>query len=929
MKKVLLIGWDGADWKVIHPLLDAGKLPNLENLINNGVMGNLATLYPSYSPTLWTSIATGKRPFKHRVLGFIEPDPSGEGARPVTTLTRQSRALWNIFTLLDKKSVVVGWWPSHPAEPINGVMVSNHYQKAIAPYGKPWPMAAGTVHPLRLFNVLKKLRFHPQEVPVEIMLKFLPKLSEIDQEKDRKVESVAKIIAENISINRAFTAILDHEYWEFSAVYFDGIDHFSHGFMNFHPPKLPWVNEKDYELYKNVVNTGYELHDFLLGTILKRVDDNTLVILVSDHGFHSDHLRPKNIPNEPAGPAAQHRHYGIFVVKGPNIKKDEIIYGATLLDIAPTILAALGLPVGEDMDGKVLLNIFEKPPEIKTIPSWDEIKGEDGSHPEYVRLDPEVQKEAMNQLVDLGYIEEVPSDRHEAAENALREWRYNEALSYMDAGLHVKAIPIFEDLLNKYPDEYRFGIKLVDCYIAVDRIKEAKDCLEIIVERKKSQLKTARKELKEWFEKRKNKKIAKWSKKEQQEFRKLRARAGFNPFAVEYLFGVIALRKGNANHALKHFEKAKKLHKGFNLNLLQKIGESYLYLKKWEEAQNNFRMIIEKDSENAEAMAGIAEALLGLRKNKEALEWAIDAVSLRFHFPKAHFILGVAFHRLNEIPEAIKSFELAIHQNPNYVKAYQRLAYIYGRRLGNKIKAKKYRELAIKAKKNLKYLKKYKKNEKFDESKGSVAITSDLVSKEVVSSFTPNETIVIVSGLPRSGTSMMMQMLKAGGLEILTDEVRRPDESNPKGYYEYEKVKSLKKDASWLKEAKGKAVKIVAPLINFLPINSNYSYRIIFMMRNLDEVVSSQQKMLKRQDKKGASISKSNLKRAYISYLQQAISFINLTKIPAIFVDYHHVLKDPKNEIGRIKKFLGDILDEDNMIKVVDHSLYREKVKQF
>ena len=99
------------------------------------------------------------------------------------------------------------------------------------------------------------------------------------------------------------------------------------------------------------------------------------------------------------------------------------------------------------------------------------------------------------------------------------------------------------------------------------------------------------------------------------------------------------------------------------------------------------------------------------------------------------------------------------------------------------------------------------------------------------------------------------------------------------------------------------------------------------MMRNLEEVVNSQQKMLKRQGKKGASISKSNLKRAYLSYLQQAISFINLTKIPAIFVDYHHVLKDPKKEIGRIMKFLGDILEEDNMIKVVDHSLYREKVK--
>ena len=122
-KKVLLIGWDAADWKVINPLLDAGKMPHLERLVDDGVMGNVATLYPELSPMLWTSIATGKRSYKHGINGFTEPDPQGGGIRPISILSRKTKAVWNILCQNGLRCNVVGWWPSHPAEPIHGVMV--------------------------------------------------------------------------------------------------------------------------------------------------------------------------------------------------------------------------------------------------------------------------------------------------------------------------------------------------------------------------------------------------------------------------------------------------------------------------------------------------------------------------------------------------------------------------------------------------------------------------------------------------------------------------------------------------------------------------------------------------------------------------------------------------------------------------------------
>ena len=119
-KKVLLIGWDAADWKVIHPLMDSGKMPTLEKLINTGVMGNLATLDPPLSPMLWTSIATGKTADKHGILGFTQPDAEGKQIRPVLSTSRKVKALWNILMQEGYKTNVVGWWPSHPAEPVNG-----------------------------------------------------------------------------------------------------------------------------------------------------------------------------------------------------------------------------------------------------------------------------------------------------------------------------------------------------------------------------------------------------------------------------------------------------------------------------------------------------------------------------------------------------------------------------------------------------------------------------------------------------------------------------------------------------------------------------------------------------------------------------------------------------------------------------------------
>jgi predicted AlkP superfamily phosphohydrolase/phosphomutase len=247
MPKVLLIGWDAADWKVINPLMDAGMMPALQSLVEGGVKGRITTLDPPLSPTLWTSIATGKRPYKHGIHGFTEPDPGGKGIRPIYNTNRKCKAIWNILSQHDKKTHVVGWWPSHPAEPINGIMISNFYQRAEMKPNVPWEMPKGTVHPADRADFFAKLRVHPNELTAHHIHPFVPDFEKIDQRKDGRLQSIAKNIADAATIHSAATYIMEYEEWDFMAVYYDAIDHFCHGFMKYHPPRREHIPVQDYE----------------------------------------------------------------------------------------------------------------------------------------------------------------------------------------------------------------------------------------------------------------------------------------------------------------------------------------------------------------------------------------------------------------------------------------------------------------------------------------------------------------------------------------------------------------------------------------------------------------------------------------------------------------------------------------------------------
>jgi predicted AlkP superfamily phosphohydrolase/phosphomutase/tetratricopeptide (TPR) repeat protein len=881
-RKVLLVGWDAADWKVIRPLMDTGKMPNVQRLVEDGASGQISTLHPPLSPMLWTSIATGKRPFKHGIHGFSEPTPDGRGVQPVTNLSRKSKALWNILNQNHLRSVVVGWWPSHPSEPINGVMVSNHYHRARGPLDEGWPLLANAVHPPELAGTLADLRMHPDLLTPQMVEPFIPLARNIDQDNDKRMALFLRTLAECMSIHSAATWLLDHQPWDFFAVYYDAIDHFCHAFMKYHPPRQSWIGERDFGLYHNVVSMAYQFHDQMLGTLIEKAGADATVILLSDHGFHPDHLRPSLIPDIPAGPAIEHRDFGVLAINGPGIEEGASLYGPSVLDLAPTILTLYGLPVGEDMDGKVLSQAFVKTPNVAFIPSWEEIAGEDGRHPPQTRLDPMAAHVTLEQMIALGYIERPDENREIAVRKTIRELRYNLGEAYQDADRHIEAHQIFSelyaadaaDVVNE--SDQRFAVRLFVSCQALGMHDEMRRIVDDLDGR----------------------------------------RVQSQEPAIDYLQAQVLTAEKRYPEALAALERVTEAHL-LRPGLLLQTADLYLHLGRWRDARQVYERALSIDPDNADAHIGLCRMALRRRKFGVAAHSALDALQRIHHYPLAHFLLGRALTGMQEYERAADAFRAAISFNPNFPEAHVRLATLLEKHFCDAGSAREHRRLARSMR-----------------SRKTSHNLMPLPAETVDSVFTPpeisgspmppvEESVIVVTGLPRSGTSMLMQMLAAGGMSILSDGLRESDEDNPRGYLEFEPVKNLLKDSKWLFEARGRAVKIVAPLLAALP--PGLACRVILCERDLEEVLDSQDRMLRRRHRPVPTPERRRmLKDEYARMLGRVKAM--LTRRPdtqLLVIEYCTAISDPHVTAERMNKFLGGGLDVAKMVIAIDPSLHR------
>ncbi len=818
-RRLLLVGWDSADWKIIHPLLDAGDMPGLARLVETGVSGNLTTLEPQLSPMLWTSIATGKMAYHHGVPGFTEVDPDTGRIVPVSAATRRCRTLWEMLGERGLRSHVVSWFATHGEQAADGCVVSNMFchLPGTTAHQSPadWPPPpAGTYWPPELAEAMNELRVSPHDLdPDEVIRLFVPEAHTVDQQKDKRLWSLAQKLAEAFSAHAAATHLMETDPdWNFTAVYYRAMDEISHLFMPYHPPRMQGIPEADFELYRHVVAGIYRLHDMFLQRLVQLAGPDAAVILVSDHGFHSDHLRPAFTPRVPAGITVWHRSQGVFVASGPGIKTDDLVFGGRLLDVTPTILHWFGLPIGADMEGRVLEEMFERRRPVEAVPTWER---PDAPRQPRTALDAATDRALLEQFVALGYIDELPADSGQAQAETNRENDWNMARACMHGQRHELALPLLERCFHAQPARTDYAQLLATCQLQLGLLDEADATVARAAET--------------------------FGRTEQ----------------ADLIVASIAIQKKDFQAALVALERVRSKSPGeVRLQLL--LAQSYLALRRWSDAEAAAGNVLAADPHNPQAFLVRARIHLHEGRADEAVEAALACIGLQFGNPQGHFLLGAALASMQRFEEAQRPLENCLRLAPHFIHARRLLARVH-RGLG------RFDRAAVHEAQSFESIHTLREEERQRQvvvkaaaaARAAARNETDLIAEaerqrqQAADDAIEPLDLVIVSGLPRSGTSLMMQMLRAGGLEPLTDGSRTPDEDNPEGYWEWEPVKKLRTNPRLVEQADGKVLKVISALLPSLP--GKHRYTVIYMVRPTEEVVDSQWAMLARQGKQPQS----------------------------------------------------------------------------
>jgi predicted AlkP superfamily phosphohydrolase/phosphomutase len=353
--RVLLIGVDAGEWDVLGPLLDQGKCPNFARMRDQGSSGKLRSLEPlTKSPIIWASIATGKVPQKHGILDFFvkqreaqrsrdRATKTGEGEAPATSNLWRARPIWQILGGLGHTVGVVGWWTTWPAQPVNGLLVSDYVQYDSG----SWPKKGSRrTYPDSLESVVERLRVKPEDVSWAEIFQFVPAIdtTHVTARQEELVHDLKWIYAADLSFYRVGLELYRDKHPDFFTVYFRGVDEISHRYWDIDLPGggfSPPLTDAELTWLKQLIPNYYVFTDRLIGDFLKEAPKGTDVIVNSDHGFGGG-----------GQGVMAHKLDGMIFMMGPHVEKGGNISGATVLDVTPTILAMFGLPVARDMDGR-------------------------------------------------------------------------------------------------------------------------------------------------------------------------------------------------------------------------------------------------------------------------------------------------------------------------------------------------------------------------------------------------------------------------------------------------------------------------------------------------------------------------------------------------------------------------------------------------
>ena len=407
---VYIIGLDGASWNLIDPLIAQGKLPNLRNLKENGVHGDLASAYPAHSAFLWTTIATGKTKEKHGIGDFTVKEEERE--TPSTGNLRRVKAFWNILSEKNIPVSVVNWWVTWPPEQVKGVMVSDKYR-----LGRHQKLNMTVTYPSDLQNQLPMPDINRKRAEADWKKYKLPELYDVTNDGritafDKALKSYPAYWCQDASVWDATKYVLKNHPARVFGVVFRIVDISSHFMWCYLPLKDLDVVRKKYKegtltqedvtkldkQFAQIIEPVYTYADIIVGDIVQAAPPGSTFIVVSDHGFGFDRAGYTHTSQKVPPP-------GIVILSGGPYKKGTALKGATIYDITPTLLYQLKLPVARDFDGKPLLEAFQQDfrsdVKLAVIPTWETGPVKTGEKP----IPAETDAETLEDLRALGYIQ--------------------------------------------------------------------------------------------------------------------------------------------------------------------------------------------------------------------------------------------------------------------------------------------------------------------------------------------------------------------------------------------------------------------------------------------------------------------------------------------------------------------------------------------
>jgi tetratricopeptide (TPR) repeat protein len=455
-RPVVFVGLDGADWQLLDRFVAAGGMPHLAALAREGQAGVLETLHPPLSPLVWTTMVTGRGPLDHGILDFTRFHPRTGLKEPITSDERREPAVWNMATYAGRRSATFGLWATYPAEPVNGLLVSDRLFSFL--YSEEAPPPAAVFPGEREAWARQALEQAEKQIGFAELTAYLPWLSEAEYaERVRArepyahpVSALRRILVETRVYHSLATETIARDKPDLTVVYLQGTDSIGHVFAPFAPPRQAEVSEEDYRRYHRVPETYFRHVDALLGEYRRLAEESGAALVVaSDHGFLWGEGRPTELSSFAHATAAKwHRNEGIFVLWGHGIAAAGARARGSVEQVAPTLLALQGLPRAIGMAAPL-------PPIAPAGTSVDYRQHYRPATAALAAAPAGADQEAIERLKALGYI--GAGEAGDAPEGMRGTTRTagsynNEGLIWKGRGSRDKAVAAFEKALELDPD---------------------------------------------------------------------------------------------------------------------------------------------------------------------------------------------------------------------------------------------------------------------------------------------------------------------------------------------------------------------------------------------------------------------------------------------------------------------------------------------